>query len=129
MNATLASVSFITIGLRWTARLLALIIGGLVLLLAVGEGFNPAKLTASELVLSVPFFVAWIGLWLGWRWEALGGMLVVAGVAGFYLIHFAQTGFGRFPRGWAFPLIAVPGVVFLVCWFLDKKVSTAPTSG
>ena len=95
--------------------------GGLVLLLAIGEGFNPSKLTASELLLSIPFFVAWTGLWLGWRWEGLGGILVVTGVAAFYLIHFAQTGFGRFPNGWAFPLLATPGLLFLACWFLHRK--------
>lgn len=95
--------------------------GGLVLLLAVGEGFNPAKLKASELVLSIPFFVAWIGLWLGWRWEGLGGILIITGVAAFYLVHFAQTGFERFPRGWAFPLLATPGLLFLACWFLRRK--------
>jgi hypothetical protein len=128
MSASLASVSFIATCLRWTARLVALMMGGLILLLAVGEGFNPAKLTLSELVLSVPFFVAWVGLWLGCRWECVGGILVVTGVAAFCLIHFAQTGFGRFPSGWAFPLFATPGILFLASWWLHRKMFTVPTS-
>jgi len=110
---------------RWTARLLALGMGGGIFLLAVGEGFNPARLTGPELILSVPFFVAWVGLWLGWRWEGLGGMLVVAGVLGFYLVHFAER--GRFPAGWAFPLIALPGVLFLTCSVLSGKIHAEPT--
>jgi hypothetical protein len=89
----------------------------LVLVLAIGERFNPTKLKPTELILCVPFAVAWVGLCLGWRWEGLGGVLVVAGVAGFYVIHFAVTGFGRFPRGWAFPMFTVPGLLFLGCWF------------
>ena len=118
MNGSLLSAAFLTTSVRWTARVLALLMGGLVLLLAIGEGFNPAKLKATELALSVPFFVAWVGLWVGWRWEGVGGILVLAGMAGFYLLHFAQTGFGRFPRGWVFPIFAVPGLLFLLCWLL-----------
>ena len=121
MSATSSSATGIVTGLRWTARSLALAIGSLVFLLAVGEGFNPAKLKASELVLTMPFLLAWIGLWLGWRWEGLGGILIVTGVAAFYLVHFVQTGFGRFPNGWAFPLLAAPGLLFLTCWFLRRK--------
>jgi hypothetical protein len=102
--------------------------GGLILLLAIGEGFNPARLKARDLGLSLPFLVAWVGLWVGWRWEGLGGILVVAGVAGFYLLHFALTGFGQFPRGWAFPVLALPGLLFLACWFLRKKATAAATS-
>jgi hypothetical protein len=122
MNATLA-----TTGLRWTARLLALLIAGFVLLMAIGEGFSPAKLKSSELALAVPFFVAWVGMVLGWRWEGLGGTLVVAGILGFYLVHFATTGFGRFPRGWFFPTLTLPGILFLACWFLRRSASAVPT--
>ena len=111
--------------LRWTARLLALLLAGLILLMAIGQGFNPAKLKTSELILSVPFFAVWAGLWLGCRWEGLGGILVVAGVAAFYLIHFAQTGFGRWPRGWAFPMLAVPGILFLLSWLGRRRVPVA----
>jgi hypothetical protein len=121
MSASLASVTLVANGLRWTARLLALMLASLVLLMAIGEGFNPGRLTTAELILTVPFFVVWIGLLLGWRWEGIGGILVVAGVAGFYLIHFAQTGFGRFPMGWVFPMMAAPGVLFLVCWWLRRQ--------
>jgi len=115
----------------WLARLSALAMAGLILLFAVGEGFHPTKLKAPELVLFVPLFVAWVGLWLGWHWEGLAGTLVVVGMAGFYLAHFALTGFGRFPHGWAFPAISAPGLLFLLCWFLQRKgagQSTWPAS-
>ena len=119
MNASTSNF-FIT-GTQWVARFSALAMAGLILLFAVGEGFHPAQLHLPELILFVPLFLAWLGLWLGWRWEGLGGTLVVVGIAGFYLTHFALTGFGRFPRGWAFPAIAVPGLLFLLCWFLRRK--------
>jgi hypothetical protein len=124
MNPTSAMV--LTAGLRWAARLLALLLAGGVLLLAVGEGFNPAKLTPSALALSVPFFIAWVGLWLGWRWPGLGGILVVAGVLGFYLVHWVER--GRFPNGSAFLLMAIPGGLFLLCWLLPGRNAPPPTS-
>lgn len=108
-------------GMLWLARLSAVAMAGLILLFAVGEGFHPTKLQLPELILFVPLFIAWLGLWLGWRSEGLGGTLILVGIASFYLTHFALTGFGRFPRGWAFPAIAVPGLLFLLCWFLRRK--------
>ena len=95
----------------------------MVLLLAVGEGFNPFKLKPAEKALAVPFWVCWLGLCLGWRWEGLGGLLVVTGVANFYLVHFAVTGLGQFSRGWAFPVLAGSGVLFLLSWFLHRRVT------
>ena len=121
MNESRTTSNCLIAGMLWLARLSALAMAGLILLFAVGEGFHPTKLQLPELILFVPLFLAWLGLWLGWRWEGLGGALVVVGMAGFYLTHFALTGFGRFPRGWAFPAIAVPGLLFLLCWFLRRK--------
>ncbi len=121
MNESRTTSNFLIAGMLWLARLSALAMAGLILLLAVGEGFHPTKLTAPELILFVPLFLAWLGLWLGWRWEGLGGTLIVVGITGFYLSHFALTGFDRFPRGWAFPALAVPGLLFLLCWFLLRN--------
>lgn len=108
-------------GMKWLARLWALAMAGLILLIAVDGGLHPTRLQWPELILFVPLFLAWLGLWLGWRWEGLGGALVVVGMASFYLTHFALTGFGRSPRGWAFPVMAVPGLLFLLCWSLRRK--------
>ena len=115
-----------TLVLRWTARVLAALMAGLVLLFLIGEGFHPSRLKPSEWTLMVPFFVTWLGLCLGWRWEGLGGLLVVAGMGSFYFIHFAQTGFGRFPNGFAFPLLAAPGILFLLYWLLHRRTPPQP---
>jgi hypothetical protein len=121
MSESRATSNLFIAGMMWLARFSALAMTGLILLLAVGEGFHPTRLTAPELILFVPLFLAWLGLCLGCRWEGLGGTLIVGGIAGFYVAHFALTGFGRFPRGWAFPALAVPGLLFLLCWFLRRS--------
>ena len=128
MNESSFPSSLPIAGLRWVARLLALALAGLIVAMAIGEGFNPTKLKARELALTIPFFVMWLGLLVGWRWEGLGGLLVVAGVAGFYLLHFAVTGFGNLPRGWVFPSLALPGILFLACWFWEKPHAAAAQS-
>jgi hypothetical protein len=107
--------------LRWFARFWGLVLAGLVLALAVGEGFNPARLRSKELLLAVPFFIAWMGLLLGWRWEGVGGLLVLTGIVGFCLVHFMLV--RRFP-GWAFPVIAVPGALYLVSWYFRRRAAT-----
>jgi hypothetical protein len=128
MNTARFPSNALTTFLRWLARLMALALAGFILLMAIGEGLNLAKFKTAELALAVPFFVTWVGLSVGWRWERLGGILIVAGVAGFYLVHFAVTGFGRLPRGWVFPMLAAPGVLFLACWWLSGKTSAARTT-
>ena len=113
------------VALSWLARLSAVAMAGLILVFFIGEGFSPGKLKVAEWILMVPFLVTWLGLCLGWRWEGLGGGLVVGGMAAFYLIHFAQTGYGTFPRGWAFPLMATPGILFLASWRWRRKTTPA----
>jgi hypothetical protein len=122
MTSSPSRSDFWLTSLRWFARFWGLAFAFSILALAIGEGFNPAKLKTKELVLTVPFGAAWLGLLLGWKWEGLGGTLVVAGIAAFCLVHFVLTGLGRFP-GWAFPVIAVPGLLYLVSWFYRRKKS------
>jgi hypothetical protein len=123
MNATQPVNLPVLTAVRWVARFSALALAGLVLFFAIGQGFNPFKLKPTELALTVPFGACWVGFCLGWRWEGWGGLLVVAGVSSFYLVHFAVTGFGHFPRGWAVPALAGPGVLFLLCWFWRRRMT------
>lgn len=99
--------------LRWTARTIALLLFGLILLLLVGEGFNPLDLDATEAILSICLLIAWLGLVVLWRWEGLGGLMVVGGILGFCGAQLATS--GRLPGGWVFPLLVVPGVLILLC--------------
>ncbi len=111
--------------LHWTARFLSLVVGGFLLLFMVGEGFNPARLTPRELVLSGFFpFGLLLGLALAWRWERLGGALAVLSIAAFYGVHW--LGSGRFPNGVFFALTASPGFLFLLAGLtMNRKAPTA----
>ena len=67
------------------------------------------------------FVVVFLGLILGWKWEKLGGWLVVGGMALFYLLDFAFS--STFPRGPSFALIALPGLLFLLAGYSKKATA------
>lgn len=105
--------------LRWIARIIGLALAVLVLLFAIGEGFDPRQLTLTTGFMSVAFFVAIVGMLVLWRWELIGGLMVVIGMAVFYTINFTAS--GRLPGGWVFPLCFLPGILAMVCWSLTKR--------
>ncbi len=105
--------------LRWAARILGLLLAGLVLLITTGEGIDPSELTLTTGLMSVAFFAAIAGMLVLWRWELIGGMMVLVGMMVFYVINFAVS--GKLPSGWVFPLCFMPGILALTCWRLTKR--------
>ncbi|HVK14905.1 MAG TPA: hypothetical protein VM597_39570 [Gemmataceae bacterium] len=109
---------------RWLARGLSIVVAATVVLFLFGEGpFDPAELTRPEALLMGLFWMSWLGLLVAWRWELLGGTMTVGGIAGFYVAEFMSA--GQFPRGWAFAVIALPGILFLWCG-LRARVRRVP---
>jgi hypothetical protein len=97
---------------RWLVRALAAGIVVMAFSFLIGEGgFHPFLRPADETVLMVLFWAAIAGLVLGWWSEWIGGLVTVGSILLFYLVH--QFIAGSFPKGWAFALIALPGLLFL----------------
>jgi hypothetical protein len=66
--------------LRWAARIAGLLVLSTVLIIAFGEGFpNPLTLTALEQLQSLSILVMLVGIILAWKWEGLGGSLLLLG--------------------------------------------------
>lgn len=107
--------------LRWTARVWSL----LLLLAAVLEIILPDPYAVSPVPLmdwiALGFWgLSILGLLLAWRWEALGGLIAIAGLLGHYVIF-------RISRGVWFPnatlpilIFGLPGLIFLVCRGLSR---------
>jgi hypothetical protein len=101
---------------------------GFLLLMFIGsgleEGFNPAQFVFRDLagLLFFPFGVG-LGMIVAWRWEGLGGAITVGSLLAFYAALRLMD--GRFPRGPWFALVAAPGVLFLVCWWLSRHLRAA----
>ena len=103
---------------RWTARIVGSMIVALVVIIKIGEGFNPANVNGIELAMSAVFWAALAGMIVLWRWEGIGGLLTLGGMLAFYGLNFAAS--GKLPGGWVLPLCYLPGVLALVCWSHDK---------
>jgi hypothetical protein len=105
-------LDWIELALLWIARVGSLLSCGLLLLFAIGQGFDPRRFSSREVALFLCFPLgAVLGMVCAWRWVAMGGALTVASVLGFYGVHWAQV--HSFPRGWAFFVFAAPGLFFL----------------
>jgi hypothetical protein len=121
MNSPHLALSGLQVGLRWAARLLAVVLVGLVVLIYVGEGgFNPLKLSSVEAVQHVFFFTALAGMILAWRWPLTGGAISIVGILMFFAVEFAVT--GRLPHG-LFPLMPLPGILFLLSGIISRRMS------
>jgi hypothetical protein len=113
MNSHHAATRILEAGLRWTARLLAAALVTLIVVIFVGQaGFNPMRFRAVEAVQMTFFLTECLGMVLAWRWPLLGGALATGALLHFFAVELAVT--GHFPRGWVFPLMLVPGILFLV---------------
>ena len=128
----------VTQWMRWIAR----IWGGLVLAVAllILAGYAWTWATAGEAdphaaedyppIENLPPLLALLGtlgLGLAWRWEGLGGAIaVVAQLVALpvLLIHWPiMDGFPHYliaPYG-TWMVVAIPGVLFLVCWWRSRK--------
>ena len=89
----------------------------LLVMLFVGEGFEPSEITRNEWIglLFFPTGVV-IGMAIAWWKEGLGAAITVGSLAAFYLV------WGWLMRnhigGWAFVTFASPGFLFLLHWLL-----------
>ena len=93
MSTLRLSPSFTEVGIRWAARLLAVLLVGLVVVIFIGQGgFNPLKLKGVEPIQMVFFWTACIGMVVAWRWQVIGGALSLGGMILFFAVEFATHG-------------------------------------
>jgi hypothetical protein len=109
----------ITRVIRWTARIISIVIIGLELLLLMGEGIYPTTTIEWLGLLFFPLGIS-AGMVLAWRREGFGGSITVGSLLAFYVIHLAST--NTFPEGWGWFLFSVPGFLFLLCWYRSRNI-------
>ena len=112
------------IGLEWVARVASLASIALLAMIFLGEPFHPSQISFQEWV-GLSFFPIGVvaGMIIAWRREALGGVVTVASLAGFYLVYgyLLRNHIG----GWFFLAFAAPGFLFLFHWLLSRPAETA----
>jgi hypothetical protein len=106
--------------IRWIARILGSALFLLVLAFIIGEGYpNPLKLTASELISMIAFLMMLIGIPLAWKWEGLGGLIMLIGFIIFWIVNY--LGSHRVGVGWVFPIFPIVGILFLFSSWRTKS--------
>jgi hypothetical protein len=124
--------------IRWTARIWGTLIVAIILLIVIGYAWSwvttgtadPHAVEDYPPIENLPPLFAVLsalGLGIAWRWEGVGGAIAVAfNLAGLpvLLIHWPIG--HDFPRYLAAPYgvwmaIAIPGVLYLICWWRSRK--------
>src|SRR5271165_2225306 len=117
MNTGIVPKSPLPRFVHWSARVTSLLLLGLVIFIVIGQG-GPPNIFRQPTPVQLEFAamgLMLLGLVVGWVREGLGGLLVLLGLAAFNAVELTVN--GRPARG-AFPLFAVPGVLFLLCALL-----------
>lgn len=109
----------IVAGLRWSARITGVLLVGMVLLFAVGEGVpKPFDAPVPVQVEIGGMLLVLAGCLLGWWREAWGGAMVICGFAAFLATGLFVNGK---PPGGAIPLFVVPGLLYLATWIATRQ--------
>ncbi len=88
----------------------------------VGEGVSPSRPSEWLGFLLFPVGIS-VGMILAWRNESLGGGITVGCLVAFYAVHLMTA--AAFPRGWAWPVFAGPGFLFLLLSRLSRRPKVA----
>jgi hypothetical protein len=109
---------------RWTARTLSILSTFVLSLFVFGEPFPVAKIRAVEWLGLMLFPVGVVvGFVVAWWKEGLGGAITIASLLAFYLVFgFLLT--GDLNMGWGFFVLASPGFLFLISWFISRSHRT-----
>jgi hypothetical protein len=131
------SRSRVTKWMRWIARVWSFPIIVCVLLLLVGYAWNwvtrgvadpyaVEEVSFTEVLPPIFMFLSVLGLGIAWRWERLGGTIVVVfQLAALLVLCITRPLTRDFPR-LAVPyllsmIVTIPGALFLVCWWRSKQ--------
>ncbi len=108
--------------LCWIARVWSVLSIGFLLLIFIGEIVSPhaplPTLTEAVLMLFFPIGVC-VGMIIAWKKELPGALTTIGSVVVFYAGIWLLR--GNLPRGPYFALVATPGLLFLIDWWLNHR--------
>jgi hypothetical protein len=118
MNSSQLSEKRLISLLRWLTRIMTVILLLVVLLFVISEGFPFTQaLTLAEKLGFAALAIILAGFVFGWKYEAAGGLLVIAGYIFFCIINRRILGLG------VFSIFPVVGLSFLFCWWRTKTIT------
>ncbi len=109
--------------IRWTARVIGLLV--LISLLAFTLIAGLPRLIAMDLAAFIhflSFLVMVSGLFLAWKWEGLGSLVILGGFGAFFVLNWIL--WGSPALGWVFTLFPMVGLLHLYCWRQDRPAGS-----
>ena len=108
---------------RWTARVIGTLLLLLIAVFAIGEGMpNPLTLNSRENLLSVALLTMIVGQIAAFKWEGIGGLLILSGFVFFSVVNH------RISINIVFGPWLLTGMIFLGCWWMKRKSAGASSS-
>ena len=105
--------------IRWIARIWGSSILVFVLFFLFADIFGTEKgggiRDVKEVIVAITGIIAIIGLGIALKWEGLGGLLIIVGLIGLFIVRFDLLSNPYIIGG-----IAPPGILYLVYWYLKK---------
>ena len=106
--------------IRFLAHLFSVLLIFVVILLAFGETFpGSTGATSRELLLTFSLLIVLAGLFAAWKWEGIGGSLIILGFLLFLIINSIFSDFLQL--GFFFLLFPLTGILFLFCCLREKN--------
>lgn len=108
--------------MRFVAHLFSVLLIFVVVLLTFGETFPSSSSFASrEVLLTISLFTILVGLFSAWKWEGIGGTIILLGFLLFLIINSIFSDFLKL--GFFFLLFPLTGLLFLFCCFGEKNTN------
>ncbi len=120
--------------IRWSARVLGLIMAGFLLLMFIGESLVGSNLPSEPIEPIAAIGLALMGIYvvamfLALKWERMGSFLGVAALGSFFFILFlgllpGNVSGGFSSKGVLNPLFLafwLPILLYLLCWGLERR--------
>ena len=121
-----------TTAMRWTARILALLAVGLFVFFAIDLGarvFPELSWGPQGIPLLIVVGIALAGVVVAWRWELVGGIMTVAGVAGIMALVCLGSGTDMLFCAFLFTLpLLIAGALYLGCCWRTRMTEVAQES-
>lgn len=111
----------ILIGIRFVAKIMALGLICLSLYLYFSmpvskRGIDVQNSTFAEMVMTLSFICALVGLVLAFKFEGLGGILTLVGLIAFSIAYYYSAG----KVLWKIWIFGIPAVLFIFTWWMTN---------
>jgi len=114
--------------IRWTARIIALLIIIIILVMLIGESIGSSShkinLSGRDFLLLSLWGITLIGLGIGFWREGLGGLISLVSTLS-HIIILSSEGVGNLK---SFYVFLVPGILYLMYWYFNKTIKAKANS-